>query len=131
MTAAGFKPPRQDRTLFIHFGKLGWTRCLILWSPPGPVTTPELYEKYPLIMITGARSQLYFHSEHRMIPWLREKQPDPCVEIHPDTAAKYGIYDGEWIHIVNDLGKVKRKARLTLTVRPNQIQTQHGWWLRS
>ena len=45
--------------------------------PQSAVSTPELFKKYPLVMITGARSQLYFHSEHRMIPWLREKMPDP------------------------------------------------------
>ena len=52
--------------------------------PQSPVRTPELYEKYPLIMITGPRSPVYYHSEHRMIPWLREKDPIPYVEIHPD-----------------------------------------------
>ncbi|MBW1732652.1 MAG: molybdopterin-dependent oxidoreductase [Deltaproteobacteria bacterium] len=97
--------------------------------PQSPVSTPELYKKYPLIMITGARSQVFFHSEHRMIPWLREKEKDPYVEIHPETAARYGIYDGEWIHIENDMGKVRRKARLTLKVKPNHIQTLHGWWM--
>ncbi len=97
--------------------------------PQSPLATPELYEKYPLIMITGARTQLFFHSEHRMIPWLREKQPDPYVEINPETAEKYGIYDGEWIHLVNDLGKVKRKVMLTRRVKPGQIQTLHGWWM--
>ena len=65
--------------------------------PQSAIATPELFKKYPLVMITGARSQLYFHAEHRQIPWLREKMPDPFVEIHPDTAKKYGIYDGEWI----------------------------------
>lgn len=97
--------------------------------PQSRVSTPELFEKYPLVMITGGRSQLYFHSEHRMIPWLREKEPDPIVDVHPDTARAYGIYDGEWIHIENDLGRVKRKARLTLTVKPGHIHTRHGWWL--
>jgi anaerobic selenocysteine-containing dehydrogenase len=104
---------------------------LPLYGEPSqsPVSTPELYKKYPLIMITGARSHLFYHSEHRMIPWLREKEPDPFVEIHPETAKRYGIYDGEWIYIENDMGKVKRKAKLTLVVRPNQIQTLHGWWM--
>jgi len=97
--------------------------------PQSPVSTPELYEKYPLIMITGARSHLFFHSEHRMIPWLREKEPDPFVEIHPETAKRYGVYDGEWIYLENDMGRVKRKAKLTLTVKPNHIQTLHGWWM--
>jgi len=97
--------------------------------PQSPVSTPELYEKYPLIMITGARSHLFFHSEHRMIPWLREKEPDPFVEIHPNTAKTYGIYDGEWIYIENDMGRVKRKVKLTPVVKPNHIQTLHGWWM--
>lgn len=97
--------------------------------PQSPVSTPDLHKKYPLIMITGARSQLFFHSEHRGIPWLREKEPDPIVEIHPETARQYNIYDGEWIFIKNDMGRVKRKARLTLKVRPDHIQTRHGWWL--
>ncbi len=97
--------------------------------PQSPVSTPELYKKYPLIMITGARSSLFFHSEHRMIPWLREKAQDPIVEISPETAKRYGVYDGEWIYLENDLGKVKRKAKLTLKVKPHHIQTLHGWWM--
>ena len=97
--------------------------------PQSPLATPELYARYPLIMITGARSQLFFHSEHRQIPWLREKEPDPLVQIHPKTAKKYHIEDGEWVYIKNDLGRVRRKAKLTLKVHPDHIQTRHGWWL--
>jgi anaerobic selenocysteine-containing dehydrogenase len=51
------------------------------------------------------------------------------VEIHPETAKKYGVYDGEWIYLENDMGKVKRKASLTLKVKPGHIQTLHGWWM--
>ena len=94
-----------------------------------PVSTPELYGKYPLMMISGTRSPLFFHSEHRMIPWLREKLPDPLVEIHPDTAKEYGIYDGEWVYLVNDMGRVRRKAKLSLTVHRKMINTMHGWWM--
>ncbi|OGA12517.1 MAG: hypothetical protein A3H32_05930 [Betaproteobacteria bacterium RIFCSPLOWO2_02_FULL_63_19] len=97
--------------------------------PQSRTSTPELYEKYPLVMITGARSQLFFHSEHRMIPWLREKMPDPYVEIHPETAARYAIYDGEWVYLKNDMGRVKRKAKISRRVKPGHVHTMHGWWL--
>lgn len=97
--------------------------------PQSAVSTPELFKKYPLVMITGSRSQLYFHSEHRMIPWLRERMPDPTVEIHPDTAKRFGIGDGEWIYLENDMGRVKRKAALTRKVKPQHVHTMHGWWL--
>jgi len=97
--------------------------------PQSATSTPELFKKYPLVMITGARSQLYFHAEHRQIPWLREKMPDPLVEIHPETAKRYGIYDGEWVYLANDMGRVKRKAKISLKVKPHHVHTMHGWWL--
>ena len=97
--------------------------------PQSPVSTPELYKKYPLIMITGARSSLFFHSEHRMIPWLRSKHPDPYVEVHPDTAKEYRVSDGEWLYLENDMGKVRRKVRISLRVHPKMIHTLHGWWM--
>ncbi len=97
--------------------------------PQSPVSTPELFEKYPLIMITGARSSMFFHSEHRMIPWLREKNPDPYVEVHPRTAEKFGVYDGEWIYLENDMGRVKRKVRISLRVHPEMVHTLHSWWM--
>jgi anaerobic selenocysteine-containing dehydrogenase len=97
--------------------------------PQSQVSTPDLFAKYPLVMITGARSQLYFHAEHRMIPWLREKQPDPTVEIHPDTAKQYGVGDGEWIYLENDMGRVRRKVQISRKVKPHHVHTMHGWWL--
>jgi len=36
--------------------------------PQSEVSTPEFFKKLPLVMITDACSQLYFHPEHRMIP---------------------------------------------------------------
>lgn len=94
----------------------------------GPVAKPELAQQYPLTMISGTRNPLFFHSEHRSIPWLREKCPEPLVDIHPDTAKELGIFDGEWVFIENQMGKVKRKASLSKTVKPNMINTEHGWW---
>jgi anaerobic selenocysteine-containing dehydrogenase len=94
-----------------------------------PTVVPELYKKYPLIMITGARSHMFFHSEHRQIPWLREKNPDPYVEVHPDTAMQFNVDDGEWVYLENDMGSVKRKVRTSLRVHPKMVHTLHGWWM--
>ncbi len=94
-----------------------------------PVSTPEIWQKYPLILITGRRSGVFFHSEHRQIPWLREIAPDPTVEIHPDTAKELGIQNGEWVWIEGVRGRMKRKARLTPIMHPRMVQALHGWWL--
>ncbi|MFC1990239.1 molybdopterin-dependent oxidoreductase, partial [Chloroflexota bacterium] len=96
--------------------------------PESPVSKPEMMRQYPYILITGARSPVFFHSEHRMIPWLREINPDPIVEIHPKAAEKHGIKDGHWVFIESPRGRVKQRAKLTTGIDPRVVAAQHGWW---
>jgi len=98
-------------------------------EPPfTPVSRPDLFEKYPLILSTGRRSPVYFLSEHRNIPWLREIDPDPVVEIHPDTALELGIGNGEWVWVENWLGRCKLKAKVAPIVPRWMVMAAHGWW---
>ena len=96
---------------------------------PGPLATPELLDKYPLVLTTGARSWWSFHSEHRQIPSLRAHKPWPEVEVHPETAEKYGVSDGDWVWIENQRGRCKRVVVVTPTIDPRYVSTDHGWWL--
>jgi anaerobic selenocysteine-containing dehydrogenase len=93
-----------------------------------PVSTPELYEEYPLILTTGARTYASFHSEHRQVPSLRAIVPDPIVELHPETAANLGIKEGDWCWIENQFNRVKQRAHLTETIDPRVAHAMHGWW---
>ena len=98
-------------------------------EPPfSTISTPDRYKEYPLILTTGRRSSAYFHSEHRMIPWLREIEPDPIIEIHPKTAEQLGIKDGDQVWVENWLGKCQRKAKVTPVVHPEIVMVTHGWW---
>jgi len=96
--------------------------------PESPVSKPDILKQYPYILITGARIPVFFHSEHRNIPWLREVKKDPTVEVHPDTAAENNIKDGDWIYIESPRGKVKQRARLTTGVDRRVVAAEHGWW---
>jgi anaerobic selenocysteine-containing dehydrogenase len=94
-----------------------------------PYSTPELAKKYPLILTTGGRLPVFFHSEHRQVGGgMREIIPDPIVEIHPETAKKFGISNGDWVWIENHHGKCRMKAKLTPTIRPDVVHAQHSWW---
>ena len=97
-------------------------------TPESPVSKPEMLKEYPYILITGARSPVFFTSEHRMIDWLREIVPDPIVEIHPDVAGKLGISDGQWVYIESPRGRIKQKAKLTTGIDPRVVAAQYGWW---
>lgn len=89
---------------------------------------PDLADEYPLIMTSGSRRTTSFHSEHRQIDTLRELTPDPIVEINPQTAAQYGIGEGDWVLIENPFGSARQKAHLTPIIDPRVINAAHGWW---
>ena len=96
--------------------------------PYSPVSTPELAEKYPLVLTTGGREFVSIHSEHRQISTLRGITPDAIVTINPETAAKYGIADGDWVKIENMYGSCVEKARVSWEVQPRVVHATHGWW---
>ncbi|MGV8083993.1 MAG: molybdopterin-dependent oxidoreductase [Coriobacteriia bacterium] len=89
---------------------------------------PDLAKEYPLTLTTGTRYYASFHSEHRQIPSLRQLTPDPLVEIHPETAEKLGIKDGDEVVIENPWGSIRQKALVTPVVRPDLVSAAHGWW---
>jgi len=97
--------------------------------PESEVRTPELFEKYPLIMVSGRRSPVFFHSEHRNIPWLRVCDPYPVVEVHPDVMKALGIDDGEWVWVENDRGRIRRKVKENPSMHPRCVSVPHGWWM--
>jgi anaerobic selenocysteine-containing dehydrogenase len=92
------------------------------------VSRPDLVKDYPYILITGMRPTAFFHSEHRQIPWLRELLPEPLVEIHPETARREGIEQGDWVTIESPRGKCYQRAKLTLGIDPRVVGAQHAWW---
>lgn len=96
-----------------------------------PYSTPELSVDYPLVLTTGARHIEYFHSEGRQIPSLRKRVPDPEMEVHPETAAQYGIRDGDWVWIETPKAKgqrIRMKAIVTDGIDPRVVHARHGWW---
>ncbi|MCX7856823.1 MAG: molybdopterin-dependent oxidoreductase [Deltaproteobacteria bacterium] len=126
----GFQTPTGRFELYsVLREEWGYEPLPIHEEPPfTPVSRPDLTKDYPLILSTGRRSPAYFHSEHRMIPWLRSIDPDPVVEVHPNTAKKYGIADGEWVYVENWMGKAKFRAKVTPIVPEWMVMATHGWW---
>jgi anaerobic selenocysteine-containing dehydrogenase len=99
-------------------------------NPETPVSAPEIARDYPLILITGGRHVVYFHSLGRQIPWLREIEPDPHLEIHPETATQLGVKDGDWVWIETPRGKgrIRMRAELTEAVCPQAVHAPSHWW---
>jgi anaerobic selenocysteine-containing dehydrogenase len=82
---------------------------------------------YPLILIS-AKSRYFLLSSYRWVKKLREKRPHPIVEIHPETAAAYGISDGDQVIITTKYGEIGQMARVTDIVHPRVVSAALGWW---
>ncbi|MFH1335880.1 MAG: molybdopterin dinucleotide binding domain-containing protein, partial [Candidatus Zixiibacteriota bacterium] len=95
-----------------------------------PFSAQEIARDYPLVLITGHRSTAYFHSSHRQVPWCRELEPYPRIQIHPETASGLDIKDGDWVWIEapKDRGRVQMKAEVTRKVDPRVVAVPSHWW---
>jgi anaerobic selenocysteine-containing dehydrogenase len=108
---------------------MGLSSMPLFREPPlSSVSTPNLAKEFPLILISGTKVRNFFHSEYRQIESLRQGNPDPLVEIHPDTASSLGIKEGDWVWIETPVARVKMKAKLFEGIRPEVVNAQHGWW---
>lgn len=96
--------------------------------PESPVSRPDLAAEFPYQLITGARRREFFCSEHRQIPSLRRRRPDPLAELHPQIAAREGIADGDWVVVRSPRGAARFRARVTEDIRPDVVSVDHGWW---
>ncbi len=110
--------------------KLGYDPLPFYEEPvESPVSTPEIAREYPLILCTGGHFMPFFHSEYRQMGiGLRERHPDPLADVHPETAAKLGINQGDWIWIETRRGRIKQRARLNEGILPNVVNAQASWW---
>jgi len=93
-----------------------------------PYSTPGLYEQYPLVLSTGGRLPNFFHTQNRQVPWLRKIQPYPFVQMHPETAEKLGIKDGEWVWIETPRGRIQQVAEVFEGIDPRVINIEAAWW---
>ena len=92
-----------------------------------PLSTPELLEKYPLILSTGNRNLYYTHGQFRGIKALKEKNPEPHAELGPKTAQKLDLQEGDAVVIETNRGTVRMKLRLDERVAEGVVFVPHGW----
>ena len=70
----------------------------------------------------------YCHSQHRAVPALRKRVPDPFLEINAEKAKDLDLRDGDWVIMETPFGSVTLRARLTEGIAYDIVCTQNGWW---
>jgi thiosulfate reductase/polysulfide reductase chain A len=99
--------------------------------PESPLSTPDLLKEYPYVLITGGRTIEYYHSSGRQIKALRNRMPDPEIELHPETGKKENLKEGDWVWVETPQIKgerVRLRVKLSSGIDPRVVHAQHGWW---
>jgi anaerobic selenocysteine-containing dehydrogenase len=92
-----------------------------------PFARPDLAARFPLVL-TCAKPSLFCQTQHRLLPSLRKRAPDPEIDLHPNTAAARGITAGSWVEVETPAGAMRGRARLNDTLDPRVVVGEHGWW---
>ncbi|MFV2073349.1 MAG: molybdopterin-dependent oxidoreductase [Thermoanaerobaculales bacterium] len=138
----GSSPPRERKYLENGFGTptgkiefvstalaLAGHNGLPIFDEPSwsPVSAPDIAKDFPLVLTSGGRSRNYTHSQGRMLTVLRDREPTPSLQIHPEDARTRGIQEGLWVEVSSPLGTIEMQARVTDALSPGVVHAVHGW----
>ena len=125
----GFDTPTRKLELFaVQFASHGQAPLPVYVEPAlSPRSQPELAREFPLVLTNAKRAQ-YLHSQHRGLPGLRKTLPNPTAELHPETAAAFGIGKGDWLIVETPSGSARAQAQLSGSILPGVVCLSHGWW---
>ena len=109
-----------------YLKELGYSE-LPVYKPPRYLSHPN--KEYPMVLTTGARKFLYYHSRYRNISRFRTIIPTAEVEIHPEDAAKLGIEDEERVKVISEIGSLEIRVKVMheKEILPGVLQITHGW----
>jgi len=111
-------------------GSISTKPSVLGFALPAPVTADS---SYPLRLIPSI-SHTMRDGRHANLPWLQES-PDPLttivwdswVEIHPSTAAKLGIEEGDIVEVTSKSGSIKSQAYLFPGIHPDAVSVPLGY----
>lgn len=88
--------------------------------------TPD--DKYPLILTTGRVMHHYLSGvQTRRTPPLDGKAPEPFLQIHPETARRFTLEDGQKAWVESRRGKIKLTVKISKDIRKDTVFVPFHW----
>lgn len=81
--------------------------------------------EYPLYYI-GWKDAMHTQTRTWNNQWLRELRPEAPLMIHPETARRLGIAEGDEVAVESPQGSIRMHAHLTKRIHRQVVGAQHG-----
>ncbi|HMB58015.1 MAG TPA: molybdopterin oxidoreductase family protein [Arenimonas sp.] len=108
-------PPAQRERIATYFDPLP------IWYEPfeGAQTSAS---DFPLSAISQ-RPPFMYHAWGSQNAWLRQITARNYLYLHPDTAKKYGVADGDWVHVDSHHGRITVQTKTASNMQPDTVWT--------
>jgi ferredoxin-nitrate reductase len=107
------------------------------WTPSGKAQlhcveheyrSEHLSEEYPFALTTGRiRDQWHTMTRTGKVNKLWQQYPEPFCELNDVDAEKMGVEDGDIVHVYNERGEVKVKAKVGAETRSGTVFLPMHW----
>jgi assimilatory nitrate reductase catalytic subunit len=109
-----------------HFAHGDGKARMLALRPKAPVNA--LDETYPLVLNTGRiRDQWHTMTRTARSPRLNQHISEPCAEIHPSDAARFGIQGGALCRLQSRWGEALARAKISQDQRPGSVFLPMHW----
>lgn len=119
----GFRTPTGKVELRLSTAEKFGLPPLPMW----PGFPEDLSDEFPLVL-TGRKNRVVLHSSYRWVEELRQHNPEPVMEMHPQDAKVLDVMEGDMVKITTSKGSIIQRAKLSQRVLPGTVFAEHGWW---
>jgi anaerobic selenocysteine-containing dehydrogenase len=111
------QPPEQHRErVATYFDPLP------MWYEPFEGAQLAESNEFPLSAVTQ-RPMFMYHAWGSQNAWLRQIATRNWMYLHPETGARYGIADEDWIEVSSHHGTITVQAKFAANVQPDTVWT--------
>nr|WP_091299378.1 molybdopterin-dependent oxidoreductase [Amycolatopsis xylanica] len=112
--------PGTPRMFLDRFAHADGLARFVAVDHSGPAERTD--DEFPLQATTGRVLQHYQSgAQTRLVDELTRAVPEVFVEVHPDTAARAGLVEGEWALVKSRRGETRARVRAVASMRPDVV----------
>ncbi|MFD8494291.1 molybdopterin oxidoreductase family protein [Amycolatopsis sp. NPDC059657] len=112
--------PGTPRMFLDRFAHADGLARFVAVDHSGPAEPTD--DEFPLQATTGRVLQHYQSgAQTRLVDELNRAVPEVFVEVHPDTAARAGLSEGDWALVKSRRGETRARVRAVASMRPDVV----------